>query len=103
MPEVFHSRAIGIHHERVVHVHNLESLSGTGVKLTKPTPLFPLAKPINYLKVLDSFFEGLTRHFYAQHSKISPPPLLLVANDADRCLSKSPEQWAMLVGGYPNG
>ena len=35
--------------------------------------------------------------------KLATSPHFLVAHYADRCLSKSPEEWAMLVGRYPNG
>lgn len=35
--------------------------------------------------------------------KLATSPHFLVANYAERCLSKPPERWAILVGRYPNG
>lgn len=69
IPEVLHSSAIGIHDDGVFRIHNLKSLPGIGVKLTKAMPLFSLEKPINYPTFLELIFEGLDNPFFRQRLK----------------------------------
>jgi hypothetical protein len=69
MPEVFHSRAIGIHDDSVFRIHKHESLPGIGVKLSKAIPLLSLAKPINSQTPFELILEGLDNTFFVSGSK----------------------------------